>query len=169
MNMLVSSAALTAGSTVVAAVPAATRAHPALRAMPFDPIFAAIEAHQRACVNLERHLSYQGDLESEIPREKRQSSYNVWDGLTIVASDDPRWMAAERRTQELSGAEDDATLDLVQIAPTTLAGVAALMKHVADCEKKGTEWPTYDEDGCDMTFDNLLHRNIADLFSSVVG
>lgn len=126
-----------------------------------DPIFAAIEAHKRVYAALEQHVRYQGDLDSELPREEQRSRYTAWDGLTIVETDDPRWIAAERRCQALFEAEDDAILALVQEPPATIQGVMALLIHVTDHEKKtGCDWPDYDEDGCTVRFEGLLLQNI---------
>ena len=136
-------------------------------ALRIDPIFAVIERHKRAYAALDKHLSYQGDLEGELPKEKRRSRCDYRDGLMIVETDDPRWIAAERHCATLYAAEDDAMIGLVRESATTLKGAAALMRYVVDQEEKGSEWPAYHVDGRVMSFDNLLHQSMADLLSSM--
>ena len=67
----------------------------------------------------------------------------VWEEH-IVETDDPRWIAAEENTLQTSDVMDDRACDLVNIKPTTIAGLAALLIYVATVEKEGDgdlAWP----------------------------
>jgi hypothetical protein len=57
-----------------------------------------------------------------------------------VKTDDPRWIEAEREVSLSSDAENDAALDLLEVTPTTRAGVLALLDHVV-AYKGRVSWP----------------------------
>ena len=48
-------------------------------------------------------------------------------GEEIVESDDPRWIAAERETLRAIDVMDDRACDLLDIKPTTIAGLLGLL------------------------------------------
>jgi hypothetical protein len=75
-------------------------------------------------------------LENELPQERRCS--DVWEEK-IVETDDPRWIKCERAVMTASEAEDNATIDLVCIQPTTRAGFLALLAIAYDTDGHG--WP----------------------------
>lgn len=105
-----------------------------------DPIFAAIEAHKAARATwiswVDRHMA----LEAELPKDKRRSTVNVWEN-EIVSSDDPRWIEAERELSRTSDAEEEAACDLVNVRPTTMAGLLALLNHALVYDTDGEGWP----------------------------
>ncbi|MET4487660.1 hypothetical protein [Bradyrhizobium sp. LA7.1] len=113
-----------------------------------DPIFAAIEAHKAARAKwigwVDRHCA----LESELPKAKRQSRVNAWDD-EIAETDDPRWIEAEREVDRASDAETEAACELVNVIPTTPAGVVALLNHAVAYDTDGEGWPRdlYSDDG----------------------
>lgn len=75
-----------------------------------DPIFPAIEAHRAAC-----------------------RAYSAAVEISAGMSDyDPRHRAAELETDRASAELDDAGLDLAT-APTTLAGIVALIDYITEC------------------------------------
>lgn len=92
-----------------------------------DPALAAIAKHRQAAAD---HLA------------------------AIIATD-----FTERRTDAFYDAEDhqsacchaemDAAWDLATIVPTTLAGVAAVLRYVNQIEDQGEEWPDSDLIGRD--------------------
>jgi hypothetical protein len=160
MNMIVGTAV--AGAAVTAQADAS-----------LDPIFAAIEAH--AAVNVAMHacIKEHSALERELPMDRQKSSITGWEEK-IVETDDPRWIDAERRLYALNGAEIDASMELISVEPTTLAGVAALLKHVATIEAKGWDWPSdLKEDDAKppvlgKKWEVFLHRNLAATLSAIV-
>jgi len=79
-------------------------------------------------------------LEDELPRDRRQSSISSWESK-LVQSDDPRWIRAEQEVSRTSDAEMDAAVQLVNIIPTTKAGLCALLKHAVDYDTDGEGWP----------------------------
>jgi hypothetical protein len=108
-----------------------------------DPIFAAIEAHQRAWAALcEKCL----DLDEAGTPE------------------------ANAEYLRLDNAVDDAAGGLLDVIPTTIAGVSALLTYAADHACGGNSWPEgyVDENpktGWDreqgVSWEVILHRNLA--------
>lgn len=145
MNMMISAAATSALAT------------PALAATNFDPIFAAIEAHRRASDAYRKTLENETALENSIPARKRRSHYIGREEKTF-STDDPRWVFNSRRGFELSRAVDDLSWGLVEIQPTTLAGIAALISYAAEHQENGDGWPDRETEGGDVRpwIDDLL-------------
>ena len=122
---------------------------------------AAIDEHSRC--------------KGSIPQEQRQSYIDAWEEV-IVDTDDPRWISAERTTFRAYHQMEDRACDLVHIAPTTIAGVTALMTYVAVVEKDGDSdlaWPNRldDEQGdrvLGKRWSYFLHRNLAVSMQSIV-
>jgi len=75
-----------------------------------DPIFAAIEAHRAAVAAV--------------------------DVSGVLADDDVAHEITDRTSEEL----DAAAIPLVDVRPTTLAGLVALLSHVAECSCRGGDW-----------------------------
>ena len=82
----------------------------------------------------------QGELEDQLPDGKCRSSITVWDEV-IVETDDPRWIEGEREIIRTMGAADDAAIELLNVAPTTMAGLCALVEHACTHDKDGRQWP----------------------------
>jgi hypothetical protein len=101
---------------------------------PPDPILAVIEAHRRAWAELGTACDNQAVLENEIPHERRH--YDVED------SDDPRWIAQQQVMQDVNDRLADAATAMLDIAPTTIAGVIALLSYATEhvCIS-GADWP----------------------------
>jgi hypothetical protein len=94
-----------------------------------DPIFAAIAAHREAYEKHEAAVSEQWRLEPEIPESRRRSRV-IGEKQIIHEDDDPRWIAALRRTETCCRADDEAAWELLHNAPTTKAGARALRDYV---------------------------------------
>jgi hypothetical protein len=108
-----------------------------------DPIFDAIATHKAAERAHSDAVLTQSRMEEKLPREKRRSHISAWEE-EIVETDDPRWIAAVRATSEASDNLDDCAMALLDIRPTTLAGLGALFRHVskeadAGCLPDGVE------------------------------
>jgi hypothetical protein len=148
MNMLVSTAI--AGTAVLQSAAAVS-----------DPIFAAIEDHKTARATWVKWVYTHGDLENELPREKRQSSVDTWDEK-IVETDDPRWIECERAVIKASDAEIDATIPLVDVTPTTRSGIIALLQYAVSNDTDGEGWPRdlVGDDGKTHCWQHFLLENI---------
>jgi hypothetical protein len=112
-----------------------------------DPIFAAIETHKAAKATWVKCVHDHGDLEEELPRERRRSTADAWE-VKIIETDDPRWIESERAMIRTSDAETDAAVTLVSIRPTTLGGVLGLLKYATEADTDGEGWP------CDLVSDD---------------
>jgi hypothetical protein len=128
MNMMVSAAAMTAAGSATAVADV-------------DPIFAAIENHRRALATFEAALREHGDLDESLPADKTKSSSYAGE-ITIVETDDPRWIASVRLVDQLSDEEVQAACELVDIRPTTTLGLMRLLRYATDYVEAGQEWPT---------------------------
>ena len=99
-----------------------------------DPIFAVIEAHRRALIARDLALDAFGKAEQEIP-SKLQKSYflsRVCCGEEhdhIVDKDAPEWLEVSRAWIEAMDAEFLAAIELTNIKPATIAGVAAVTAY----------------------------------------
>jgi hypothetical protein len=103
-----------------------------------DPIFAAIEAHKAALGTWIACIDRQGKLEDQLPGGQCLSRITVW-GEEIVETDDPRWIEGEREIIRTTGAADDAAIELLNVTPTTMAGLCALIEHALTVD--GHQWP----------------------------
>ncbi|WP_334410411.1 hypothetical protein [Bradyrhizobium sp. AZCC 1721] len=98
-----------------------------------DPVFAAIEEHKAAHAKVVSWVDRYGKLESEIPAEKRRS-----DTDSIVETDDPRWIEAERQLDLAWDAEDSAAWALLEALPSTREGLSTLIEYA---QFRGDQWP----------------------------
>jgi hypothetical protein len=128
-----------------------------------DPIFAAIEVHRAATAAAYAAMRAHGVLEAEIPRDKRQSVITVWEE-TIVETDDPRWIDSQRAVMTAWSAQDDAAVELLNVAPTTLAGVTALLRYAVEANVDDMGFPDklLSSDGhTERSWHHLLVENVA--------
>lgn len=128
--------------TTVAALPALAVPAVAVAAAEPDPIFAAIEEHRRAWWDDGGHCS---DLD-----------WIASHGETEAVREE-----AERKLDLLWEQVRAATDKLIDTAPTTNAGVAALLEYAIDhTVKNGTNcWPDNYRNG--ETWETTLHRSLA--------
>ncbi|MVT69437.1 twin-arginine translocation signal domain-containing protein [Bradyrhizobium pachyrhizi] len=92
---------------------------PALAAAePIDPIFATIEAHKAA--------------RAEFVRCSEAEPASSWD---------PGWAEYEDGLDRSMAAEHAAAIDLLNVQPTTLAGLLALLRHAVDYDTEGLGFP----------------------------
>ena len=115
-----------------------------------DPIFAAIEAHQRAWAEFNEKC------------------------LDLDEAGTPEANAEYLR---LDNAVDDAADGLLDVVPTTIGGVSALLTYAADHARGGNTWPKgyVDENpktGWDreqgMSWEVIFHRNLAKALPKIV-
>lgn len=112
-----------------------------------DPIFAAIEAHHAAGVEWLRHVKFEGKLSKIIPSEKRRN-YTISDRHEVGKEDDPRWTAARKEFWTAHDKLDNTAIALTDVAPTTVAGVTALLDYCAKTQVKmdGSLFPDLEDD-----------------------
>jgi hypothetical protein len=154
------SAVAAAGASIGASLPLpAPPAAAQSSAAEADPIFAAIEAHRRAIAAHGEAVGVEMALEVSLPDDRRLT--DAWED-EIVETDDPRWPAALRAVSAASSAMDDAAIDLVNIEPTTVAGVEGLLRYFADQEDALFPDDVSDDDGSVEAFGAGLVRHAAD-------
>jgi hypothetical protein len=105
-----------------------------------DPIFAAIEGHRASALAVRAEVDVHCRLERDLPRDARRSSVTTWEEK-IVETDDRRWIESERAVFAAFKAETDAACTLVNVLPTTLAGVIALLQYAISANPDGETWP----------------------------
>ncbi len=103
-----------------------------------DPIFAAIEAHKRAAIETHR---------------KGMPYWSSMDGT-------PEHEAAEAEYFDAEEAEDEAAVQLLDVRPTTMAGVIALLRYVADFDQQkitdGSWWSEQHQWPYELSDDDLI-------------
>jgi hypothetical protein len=138
-RFLSQAAAVTAGGAVLAtALSVSSTAAGAVQAP--DPILEAIKAHKAAHAKLVSWVDRHCKLENELPKERRCSSITAWEE-EIVATDDPRWIEAERQVGLTGDAEVEAACALIEVIPTTRLGMLALLEHAVSHDTDGHAWP----------------------------
>jgi hypothetical protein len=129
-----------------------------------DPIYDAIQAHKTAAANLDNSLERYYALEREIPREKRQSSVKFFEEK-IVETDDPRWIAIEREVRQSHDACEARAIEILNVEPTTTAGLIALLNYTieVDADGEGLPYEVKDEDtGKANSWHFFLIKSVAD-------
>jgi len=151
----------------------ATVASTAANNADLDPIFAAIDAHRRAEAEFSAALGRLSDLENELPEERRRSEIKMG-VLAIVLQDDPLWIQLQRTVLAASKIADEAATQLLNTRPTTLAGVAAVLRYAYDVERRGLEFPSGYDDGdlseCPwgVQWSVYFHRNLAQAIEAMI-
>jgi hypothetical protein len=102
-------------------------------AVPEDPVWGAIEAHAKACAELDRALDRQEELEAPI-----LANPAACDEAELL--DDPRWIGLQAELDSLHEAEARAAVALVRSAPSTAAGAAARTRYVTALASRGYQW-----------------------------
>jgi hypothetical protein len=107
-------------------------------------------------------LDVQTALEKELPRNSRRrgDDYEM----------DLRWIACERDMDQAWFAERDAQLPLLNIQPTTHAGIAALLRYVIEHDADGEGWQDelVSDDGTKTRhFYHFLVENVAEAMTEI--
>jgi hypothetical protein len=123
-----------------------------------DPILAAIDAHKRAYAELDRLCCLQNKLEQTIPAERRMRHYvGDRDNAEMIAGDDPAWTKYQDACFTANDVADNRAVDLLNVAPTSIAGVAALLDYVAAFEKRdGDLFPQITEENSDDPLTGII-------------
>jgi hypothetical protein len=167
-GFLAQAAGVAAGSAVLIGASALAAPATAAQGGP-DPILPAIEVHKATMRAVRAELDVHTQLEIELPPNKRQSDVNAWEEL-IIFDDDPRWIASERAVHELWDAENAAAVELVNVLPTTAAGLMALLQYAIETDTDGEAWPRDLVDGeRSGSWHHFLIANIAEVLPGMIG
>jgi hypothetical protein len=160
-GFLSKAAGVAAGSAVLAMASSSPAPAMTLQGVP-DPILEAIEGHRAAYAVFAAEVSRNGKLDAELSIDRMRSTINRWES-TIVKTDDPRWIESETELARTSEAETDAAIKLVDVRPTTAAGIIALLEYVLLCERRGDGWPDglVDENDKPRSWHYFLMENLA--------
>jgi hypothetical protein len=123
-----------------------------------DPIFAAIDRHKEAYAEFVRVVHLQENLEDTIPADRRRR-YHVEDryNAEMIVNEDPAWTKYQDAWFATCEAADGRAVDLLNVAPISTAGVAALLDYVAAFEKSGAElFGSVTEEGTDDLLDGRI-------------
>jgi hypothetical protein len=96
-----------------------------------DPIFVAIEAHKAAFAHVIAAIDIEQAVEASIPKEMRLQIHET----------DERWLESRKAVSAAWDAEGDAAIELLNIYPTTMAGVMALLEYAISADRDGETWP----------------------------
>jgi hypothetical protein len=114
-----------------------------------DPIYAAIEAHKAACVVVLAALDRFSVFENELQANRRLRKEDRRE------DERRRGEEIEAALDQAHDAETNAACVLVDNAPTTMAGVLALLAYASAVGTDGVGWPPEldedDGDGCAIT------------------
>jgi hypothetical protein len=93
-------------------------------------------------------------------RKKRSSSFG-WE-LTIVETDDPRWIDFTKGLVRLSQGADEIAGELVSAPNLSLVGAVALLTYAIEHAGTGYVWPEVMEDGEGTlgSWSSFLHRAV---------
>jgi hypothetical protein len=133
-----------------------------------DPILPMIEIHRAAATSVNELVRVQGELERLLPDNRRKSHVDAYEE-TIVATDDPRWVESERAVMAAFDAERDAARALLNVVPTTPAGVIALLQHVVSSDCDGERWGNVECNGKALTWHSLLIASLVEILPAMLG
>jgi hypothetical protein len=133
-----------------------------------DPVLQLIKDHKKSIRETDEIIEHVSKLEHALPNDKQESNFFGWQ-LTIVPTDDPRWIDITRRYYEESKKSDEIAAELVSVLPTTMAGVAAILEYAGDHVDAGYLWPDNleeladgnDESTVSRPWSFFLNRNLA--------
>jgi hypothetical protein len=153
-SFLSTAATLAAGSAALAvAIPPALAAH--------DPIFAAIEAHRAAFTNVVAAIDVQAAIEDKLPKGIRSRNGEA----------SARWIECKKAVCLAWEAEEDAAIDLVNIRPTTIGGISALLNYAVSADRDGETWPPQllaDDGETVRSWHNFILRNLAEILPGLL-
>jgi hypothetical protein len=126
-----------------------------------DPIFAAIEAHKAAFARVIAAIDVEQAVEAAIPAGMRLQTYKT----------DERWLESGKAVSGAWDAEGDAAIELVNVHPTTMAGVMALLHYAIAADRDGEMWPptlAADDGETVGSWHYLLIRNLTEILPSLL-
>ena len=128
-----------------------------------DPIFAAIEVHKAARVRVYAAIDANNLIETQI----------IGAGKRLRDSkDNPEYVCCENALDVAHDAETDAACALVNILPTTIAGVIALLSYAHSSDTDGEGWPELATDdgpkARTRSWQFFLIQNLAEILPGMV-
>jgi hypothetical protein len=126
-----------------------------------DPIFAAIEAHQASFAYVIVAIDAQEAVEDELPKERRRRNEEA----------DPRWIASQKAVSAAWEAESGAAIKLINIRPTTPAGIIALLNYAISADRDGETWPeelVADDGETIRSWHYFLIQNLAEILPGLM-
>jgi hypothetical protein len=115
-----------------------------------DPIIAAIDLHLQA--RKDHHAAI--DIESALE-------------AIVETDDDPRYIAAERATSAASRALDQAGVDLLNVRPTTVAGLIKLLDYFSETDDELFPSDVFDDEG-EMSFVRAFVSHVSQSLGDIV-
>lgn len=116
-----------------------------------DPVFATIERHKVASQRADELLERLDLLEDSLPGDKRTWSSNIREHVPPEGcEDDPEWIRTEMEYDKASTEKALTSVQVVHTAPTTVAGLAALLTHAVRRNNEGSfdyTFSGFDQDG----------------------
>jgi hypothetical protein len=109
-----------------------------------DPIFAAIESHRSAVAARDAFFDERSGFEETFPEG------------------DPKWAQIDRADEVAYEVEETAACEMLNVEPTTLEGVTAILAYAAEVLKRGCAFSRFlGDDGKPNSFEYLLISNCA--------
>jgi hypothetical protein len=126
-----------------------------------DPIFVAIEAHKAAFARVIAAIDVEQAIEAAIPTDMRLQVHET----------DERWLESGKAVDAAWDAEGDAAIELVNVYPTNMAGVMALLNYAISADRDGEMWPpdlvAHDGESAG-SWHNFLIRNLAEILPDIL-
>jgi hypothetical protein len=135
-----------------------------------DPIFATIQRHKDLYAAFEAAVHARNEREEVLTPEKHSWSWSVDDRVPPNDPNlDPQYLALDIRAGELSEEHADACRALLDVQPTTLQGVAAMLRYAYEVVAAGDDWDGYLGSLLSLEdWNSELHRKLADTITKIV-
>ena len=122
-----------------------------------DPIFAAIEQHKAAFARVIAAIDVEQAAEAATPNGMRKT--------------DERYLEAREAVSAAWEAEGDAAIELLNVYPTTMAGVMALLKYSISADRDGETWPRHllsDDGKTGGSWHHFLIQNLTEILPGIL-
>jgi hypothetical protein len=126
-----------------------------------DPIFIAIVTHKAAFARVMAAIDIEQAVEASIPKEMRLQIHET----------DERWLESRKAVSAAWEAEGDAAIELVNVYPTTMAGVMALLEYAISDDTDAETWPQdllSDDGETGGSWHHFLIRNLTEILPGLL-
>lgn len=147
-RFLTNAAGVAAGSAVLAlaTIPPASVA----AASEADPIFAAIQSHRSAVAARDAFFDERSGFEATLPEG------------------DPKWAQIDQADEDAYEVEETAACEMLNVEPTTLEGVTAILAYTVEVLKRGCAFSRFlGDDGKPNSFEYFLMSNSAEALAKL--
>lgn len=132
-----------------------------------DPILAAIEAHRAAAAKAQAAVQRNSDFENELCKNERLQTERRLD------DEHARQTEIDAAIEEAHHFEQAAAYDLLDVNPTTMAGLIALLTYVCEFDdaNHGLGWPEaigLEEEPGARSWQYFLIQNMAEILPKLV-